>query len=288
MKKLLFILLFTFSYSAFAADMTCRAVGNKLHCNDNRIQHQEMWETDYKAAGQGLRNILRWLDENSTSNTNKKTNSSNSYKSSNSTSYSGSSNNKVTNYNIPANAYRTKGTWKCLSGYKRSGNQCKKISNSNKYSNSTASGFCRAGYKKSGNVCIKDISTPSENPTSDSSGNCNPGYFRYNGKCSKKYIPANAFASGSGWLCKAGYTKSNSSCIKSVEVPENGYAAGYTFLCFNGYKKIGSQCIKEQNEPLEDSGDYLEKIKQAKVLLDSGVITEDEFAEIKKRIIDNI
>ena len=283
MKKLLFILLITFSYASYA-DSTCQWRGNKLICKEKYNQHNEEWEQiDYKAAGQGLRNILRWLDENSTPNTNKKTNSSNSYNSSNSSSYSGGSNNKITNYNIPANAYRTKGTWKCLSGYTRSGNQCKK-----RNSNKSATGFCRAGYKKSGNVCIKDISTPSQDSTSDASGNCNPGYFRYNGKCSKKYIPANAYASGSGWLCKAGYTKSNSSCIKSVEVPENGYAAGYSFLCFNGYKKIGSQCIKGQNESLEDSGDYLEKIKQAKVLLDSGVITEDEFAEIKKRIIDNI
>ena len=279
MKKLLILpllLLLPFSFNAYAADFSCEISHGSLDCTEDR-------PIDYKAAGQGLRNILRWLDENSTPNTNKKTNSSNSYNSSNSSSYSGGSNNKITNYNIPANAYRTKGTWKCLSGYTRSGNQCKK-----RNSNKSATGFCRAGYKKSGNVCIKDISTPSQDSTSDASGNCNPGYFRYNGKCSKKYIPANAYASGSGWLCKAGYTKSNSSCIKSVEVPENGYAAGYSFLCFNGYKKIGSQCIKEQNESLEDSGDYLEKIKQAKVLLDSGVITEDEFAEIKKRIIDNI
>ena len=38
----------------------------------------------------------------------------------------------------------------------------------------------------------------------------------------------------------------------------------------------------------KNKSDYAEELKEAKVLLDSGVITENEFAEIKKRIIDNI
>ena len=33
---------------------------------------------------------------------------------------------------------------------------------------------------------------------------------------------------------------------------------------------------------------YLEEIKQAKELLDDGIITEDEFTAIKKKIIDDI
>jgi hypothetical protein len=37
-----------------------------------------------------------------------------------------------------------------------------------------------------------------------------------------------------------------------------------------------------------DSDDYIEKIKEAKSLLDAGIISEEEFEEIKKKIIDNI
>ena len=37
-----------------------------------------------------------------------------------------------------------------------------------------------------------------------------------------------------------------------------------------------------------ETGDYIEKIKEAKSLLDAGIISEEEFEEIKKKIIDNI
>ena len=37
-----------------------------------------------------------------------------------------------------------------------------------------------------------------------------------------------------------------------------------------------------------NSDDYIEKIKQAKSLLDSGIISQEEFDEIKQKIISKI
>ena len=37
-----------------------------------------------------------------------------------------------------------------------------------------------------------------------------------------------------------------------------------------------------------ETGDYIEKIKSAKSLLDAGIISEEEFEKIKQKIIDNI
>ena len=267
MKKLVFILLITLSYASYA-DSTCTQRGKKIICKEYTNQHDEEWEQiDYKAAGQGLRNILRWLNENSTSNTNTKTNSSNSnsYKPSNVSKFIGSSNEQLTNYSIPDNAYRTKGTWKCLSSYIQSGNRCIVKGYNTPKNAYILNGVlkCKAGYKMSGSSCITDI-----------------------------YIPLNANASGSGWKCKFGYYKYSNSCQK---LPANSYAPlSGGWECNHLFTKSGNKCFEEDKieesieTSQEDSSNYLEKIKQAKNLLDSGVITQDEFSEIKKRIIDNI
>ena len=59
-------------------------------------------------------------------------------------------------------------------------------------------------------------------------------------------------------------------------------------------KKQTTQQVEEQDsstpsEPkANESDDYIEKIKQAKSLLDSGIISQEEFDEIKQKIISNI
>ena len=59
-------------------------------------------------------------------------------------------------------------------------------------------------------------------------------------------------------------------------------------------KKQTTQQAEEQDSStaseskVNESDDYIEKIKQAKSLLDSGIISQEEFDEIKQKIISNI
>ncbi|MDA9872463.1 SHOCT domain-containing protein [Candidatus Thioglobus sp.] len=224
-------------------------------------------------------------------------------------------------YKIPQNAFRTKGTWKCLASFVKSGNTCIKVP-----ANGYASGNsfkCLTGYQNSGSRCVKKR-IPLNAVAYDDSWKCIKGFFRKNAnycallpsnsyalmaggwRCNNGFspqgnscvknieVPPNAYASGSGWNCKSGYYKSSNSCQK---LPANSYApqSGGSWECNYLYTRSGNRCIKEEDKieesietSQEDSSDYLEKIKQAKVLLDSGVITEDEFKDIKKKIIDNI
>jgi hypothetical protein len=144
---------------------------------------------------------------------------------------------------------------------------------------------------------------------------CNTGYAQYGSKCvakstaqKTKVIPENAYSTGSyssgdGWDCKGGYEKYNNGCRKksdpensyslSEDIPLNSHKSGGGWECNTGYSQYGNKCVaksttQETKVIQNESSDYLEEIKQAKVLLDSGVITEDEFKDIKKKIIDNI
>ena len=53
---------------------------------------------------------------------------------------------------------------------------------------------------------------------------------------------------------------------------------------------IVSPKAKVSSETTSDLGedDYIAKIKEAKALLDSGILSEEQFEEMKKKIIDNI
>jgi len=228
---------------------------------------------------------------------------------------------------IPPNAYASGNSFKCVTGYKKSGNSCiknKKLIPANaiayqdgwkcKYgffkwkgtycaklpSNSyalIAGGFkCNKGYLPSGNQCQKDYAP--NNPSNSyvlSSGEwkCNTGFKKSGNKCIKNYyVPLNGYASGSSFKCITGFKKSGIQCLANEEAPNNSYVlSSGEWKCNSGFEKIGNECLlsKVSNEGfLEDTNDYLEEIKKAKVLLDSGVITETEFKEIKKRIINKI
>jgi len=145
---------------------------------------------------------------------------------------------------------------------------------------------------------------------------CKAGYERYRVYVDKSIfdcrnissIPENAYSTGSyssgdGWDCKGGYEKYNNGCRKksdpensyslSEDIPLNSHKSGGGWECNTGYSQYGNKCVakstsQETKVIQNESSNYLEEIKQAKELLDSGVITEDEFKDIKKKIIDNI
>jgi hypothetical protein len=121
---------------------------------------------------------------------------------------------------------------------------------------------------------------------------------------SSKKIPFNAQFSLNryGFKCNYGFVRQgNSMCVKIAKpkvIPENAYSTGSFssgdgWACKGGYVRNGNKCVsksttQETKVIQNESSDYLEEIRQAKELLDSGVITEDEFKDIKKKIIDNI
>jgi len=265
------------SYVSYAADFTCN-ISPAIGFSSGSLDCTEEKEIDYKAAGKGLRILFDWLNENSTTNTNSNNNSGGS---------------------IPRNAYSYKNTWKCYDGYKKSGNRCTKQSYKipqNAY-RTKGTWKCLTSFVKSGNTCIK-ASVNSYAPTNSyvlSSGEwkCNTGFKKSGNSCIKNYyIPLNGYASGSSFKCNKGFKKSGIECLKNEEAPNNSYVlSSGEWKCNTGFKKIGNECLlsKVSNEGfLEDTNDYLEEIKKAKVLLDSGVITQTEFKEIKKRIINKI
>ena len=151
---------------------------------------------------------------------------------------------------------------------------------------------------------------------------CNNGFFKSGNKC--KPLPSNAYSVGSScyancWDCKGGYEKHNNGCRKisdtytynsetekyelnstkenaadpenayslSDELPQNSHKSGAGWECNSGYSQYGNKCVAKSSNQNESTS-YLEEIKQAKKLLDDGVITEDEFTAIKKKIIDDI
>ena len=88
---------------------------------------------------------------------------------------------------------------------------------------------------------------------SGSGWRCKSGYERYNNGCrpvNNSYspsIPANAYASNSapkGWKCRSGYYQNNNFCSK-LPAYASAYGSGDGFYCKSGYQKSGNSCIKE-------------------------------------------
>ena len=132
---------------------------------------------------------------------------------------------------------------------------------------------------------------------------CNSKSSSSSSSSSSKKIPSNAVFSLNryGFKCNYGFVREgNSMCVRktsnassSNKIPKYAHSSGAGWECNTGYAQYGNKCVaksttQETKVIQNESSNYLEEIKQAKVLLDSGVITEDEFKEIKKRIIDNI
>ena len=53
--------------------------------------------------------------------------------------------------------------------------------------------------------------------------------------------------------------------------------------------EVSSETTSDKSAPADlGEDDYIEKIKEAKALFDSGVISEEQFEKMKQKIIDNI
>ena len=132
---------------------------------------------------------------------------------------------------------------------------------------------------------------------------CNSKSSSSSSSYSSKKIPSNAVFSLNryGFKCNYGFVREgNSMCVRktsnassSNKIPKYAHSSGAGWECNTGYAQYGNKCVaksttQETKVIQNESSNYLEEIKQAKELLDSGVITEDEFKDIKKKIIDNI
>jgi len=132
---------------------------------------------------------------------------------------------------------------------------------------------------------------------------CNSKSSSSSSSYSSKKIPSNAVFSLNryGFKCNYGFVRSGKSmCVRktsnassSNKIPKYAHSSGAGWECNTGYAQYGNKCVaksttQETKVIQNESSNYLEEIKQAKALLDSGVITQDEFEQIKKKIIDNI
>ena len=87
--------------------------------------------------------------------------------------------------------------------------------------------------------------------------------------------------------------KSFETCPDGNEPAKSISDDGYYFVYSCGSAAevpIVSPEAKVSSETTSDSeeDDYISKIKEAKALLDSGILSEEQFEEMKKKIIDNI
>ena len=158
---------------------------------------------------------------------------------------------QLTTIYVPPNAYKSGNSWKCNNG-----------------------------YKKSGDRCIKKTVIPTNAHASGSSWACDTGYKKVGSRCNKIYVPKNASLSGTSWKCNYGYTKIGTSC---QVVPANATVTSSGWECNTGFTRDGNSCNK-----VEVSMDYIAELKKIKELLDSGVINEEEFKKMKKKVIDNM
>jgi len=132
---------------------------------------------------------------------------------------------------------------------------------------------------------------------------CNSKSSSSSSSYSSKKIPSNAVFSLNryGFKCNYGFVRSGKSmCVRktsnassSNKIPKYAHSSGAGWECNTGYAQYGNKCVaksttQETKVIQNESSNYLEEIKQAKALLDNGVITQDEFEKIKKKIIDNI
>ena len=113
------------------------------------------------------------------------------------------------NMKIPSNAYASGSSWKCNSGYKKSGNNCNKI------------------Y------------VPANASLSGTSWKCNYGYTKIGTRC--QVVPENATATSSGWKCNIGFSKDGMSCNKIEE------SKGYITELKNIKELLDSGIINEED-----------------------------------------
>jgi len=162
---------------------------------------------------------------------------------------------------IPSNAYAASNSkgWKCNNqSYQKNGACLKLPSNALVYGYGDGY-FCKSGYRKSTsqNACVLKVNVPANAyVTSNAQGwKCNFQSYQYDGACLK--LPANASAyNGVGYYCKSGYRKSTSqnACVLKVNVPANAYASGSGWKCNSGFKQSGNSCIEIPDDTIYRAG----------------------------------
>mgnify|MGYP000147291171 CR=1 FL=1 len=214
MKKLVLVLLLSISFISYA-DSTCTwQYGNTYKCKEDR----RFEGPDMVKAGIGLRNILRWLNENSTNNSNSEN-------------------------IVPQNAYKSGNIWKCNAGYKALNGSCIKTQTNISSTN------CSKGFKKVGSSCVY-IKIPANAYASGNSWKCLSGYTKSGSRCIDAYkktsIPKNAYAYGTTWLCRAGYKLEGANrCVddyKETSIPANAIGSISSWSCKKGYQPWNAGC----------------------------------------------
>ena len=129
---------------------------------------------------------------------------------------------------VPPNATQDSygNTWNCNSGYFRLNNLCKRFP-ANSYALGTTFG-CKANYYvseiKSIPQCLRLPPNAIAYKAERGGYYCKSAYRKITNACVLKNVPANAYASGSGWKCNSGFKQSGNSCI---EIPDDTiYRAG--------------------------------------------------------------
>ena len=162
---------------------------------------------------------------------------------------------------VPKNAFKSSNSqgWSCsYTYYYQQNEKCLKLPSYARANKDKNGYYCISGYKKSNNSCVTNKITipPNAYASSNSQGwKCNYSSYQNNGACLK--LPANALASnGGGYYCKAGYRKSSlqNACVLKVNVPANAYASGSGWKCNSGFKQSGNSCIEIPDDTIYRAG----------------------------------
>jgi S1-C subfamily serine protease len=115
---------------------------------------------------------------------------------------------------------------------------------------------CNSGYKKSGNSCIKEKVIPqyASKSSAPKGWSCWAHYYEKNSSCIE--IPNNSYQNipGDGFTCISGFKKSGNNCIKEILIPPNAYASGSGWKCNPGFEKQGNSCSEIQDDTIYQAG----------------------------------
>jgi len=163
---------------------------------------------------------------------------------------------------FPANSYALGSTFGCNANYYvseiKSIPQCMRLPpNAIAYKAERGGYFCKSAYMKITNACVLKVNVPANAYASSNSQGwkCNYQSYQNSGACLK--LPANASANnGDGYYCKSGYRKSTSqnACVLKANVPANAYASGSGWKCNSGFKQSGNSCIEIPDDTIYRAG----------------------------------